>query len=178
MENLLNIFTAIIAVYGAVLSTYLAIRQFRSEKPRLVFTHRFIDHNTGKCLEIITTNLSSKSINLVEGYYLVGASSAQRNFLGNEVFSVAPSKSVSFLVPLNSELKHLAKVDEFYFVSSTGVKFTHNLGRSIEDEFNLDGFLKNSPQIFFELEKINASFDKAVSEIDNSMSKDTLIYSS
>ncbi|WP_028470029.1 hypothetical protein [Neptunomonas japonica] len=169
-----DILMLIIGAYGAILSTFLLVKGLLSNRPSLTFIHEFGSNEDGFYIEIIATNSSDKPIDLVSLSYFLGASKAEREVLSGHTVSLEPQKSHKFRVSLNKEVELTLLIEEFLFKTSQGKELPYKLNRSIFEDLRMYIFLRDTPEIFLALEKLNklhteieVQSEKGLKEADN-----------
>ncbi|EOW3940022.1 hypothetical protein [Vibrio parahaemolyticus] len=154
-----EIISAALALYGAGLSTYLAIKQYFRGRPTLKFSHDFTNLSSAPIMQISAFNPSSNPVHLLKVEYFLGSSSMPKEVLidGNAV--IEPYQFIKILVPVNLEDKYQLKVNRFQFSLANGQKFDHTLQQSLKHEVTKFRAQRLSQMAEFGLE---ASFDDAI----------------
>lgn len=166
--NEMDIYTKVISILAFILSAYVAYSEYKRREPNLAFFHRFKKNTKEYLLEIVVTNTSSNSIDLIEAGYFLGNAKAFRRIPSKSSITLESHKSSSFHVSWSRETELTLQVEEFQFKTSTGKVFTHRLGRSIKDEFELHLFLDQTPNEMLQMEKLQYTFDEELKKVDDS----------
>jgi hypothetical protein len=164
-----DIYTLLISACAVLMSAYIVFGEYKRRQPSLAFFNRFRKNAKELFLEIVVTNTSSNSIDLIEAGYYLGDSEAFRSIPMKKPTTLESGKSASFLVSWLNDTKHTILVEKFHFTSSTGETFVHSLGRSIAEELKLQLFIHQTPQTLFELEKLHEDFEKSMSNFEESL---------
>lgn len=154
-----------IALYAAILSTYIFIDQKRSARAKITFIHRII---SGNILRTTVTNLSSKPINILEVRYFYGKSNLQRN-IPLKTMLIDSGGAIDIDIALEKEAEYLDRVSEFEFISSIGQKHIYKLPRLIQDDLRIE-LLKVAAEGF---EKTDRAFNTAVKNLVNNLEPTT-----
>ncbi|HFG2162449.1 TPA: hypothetical protein ACGF8U_003563 [Vibrio cholerae] len=170
-----EIASILLALYGAALSTYLAIKQLSLGKPKLTFSHDFTNLAKAQIMEISAFNPSSNPIHLLKVEYFLGSSSMPKKISIGENTVIEPYHFVKVSVPIKLEDKYESKVKRFRFSLASGQTFEHTLQHSLEYEvakFRAErlsqvaefGFEKSSDEVIVSAKKV----DEAMLELEKS----------
>lgn len=159
-----DIYTILISICVALLSAYVAYGEYRRRQPNLVFFHRFRNNSQELFLEIMVTNASSNSIDLIEAGYYLGDANAFRRIPMKTSITLDSGKSAPFLVSWSRDTEYTMQVEDFHFKSSTGKTFVHSLEGSITEELKLQLFIHQTPEVMFEMEKLQNIFNGSINK--------------
>jgi len=151
-----------IALYGAVLSTYLAIKSYIDGRAKLKFVHMY-DLNE-KYMNIIITNLSTKAVNIIKGEYFIGKGKTPQTLNIKLPTTIEPEKSIVVQIHLDNKDKYFENVDEFVFTSSTNTQFHYRMDMTIGQDLKYHLYGIKSRQLFFAMETISDNFDALLDE--------------
>jgi len=159
-------YTLYVALYAALLSTYMFFDQKRSARARVTFIHRIIG---GKVLRTTVTNLSSKPINILEVKYFYGVSKLPRTIPLDTSLLIDSGVGVDIDIDLEKEADYLDGVSEFVFLSSIGSEHIYKLPRLIIDDLRIE-ILKVAAANF---EKTDRAYNTAVQNMVKSLESTT-----
>ena len=150
----------IIASYGALLSTYLAIKAYINSRENLKFIHQydFKEQN----MHIIITNSSTKSIDIISGKYFIGAIK-KPEFLNIKLpTTIEAQQSLVVKIDLKNKDKYFEKVDKFIFTSSLKKEFSYQMRSNIREDLSKHLSIEKIEQSFFTFEKISDDVDEII----------------
>lgn len=162
MKELVAEYGFYVALYAALLSSYIFVDQKLSARAKITFIHRILD---GKILRTTVTNLSSKPITILEVRYFYGKYSSQRNIPLKTSMLIDSGVAIDIDIELEKEANYLDGVSEFEFISSINQKHIYKLPRLIIDELRIE-FLKVAAESFA---KTDMAYNTAMKKLKNNL---------
>jgi hypothetical protein len=169
-----QILTLLLAGYGALLSTWLVVKGWIDKIPKLSYIHKFEKDSKGVYMEIHAENSSERSLTVHSVEYHLGASEALRKIPMVATEQIDPFKSASFKIYLNDDIEYLQDVSYFNFKLSSNKTLTYKLERTILEEFRRHIFSTSMPDLFFEVEKVNDSYNNIIQSFKKELASNPL----